>query len=130
MLRWSHIRKGKNTIVKRILVIEDDSDLRQMIAEVLEYERYEVLQAHNTAQGIKLGMTYQPDAVLCDWTLPDGSGLNVLQALQNSPVIILSGNLNANIQNMALDNGATGYLAKPFKIKEVINKVRQILNRV
>ncbi|MBZ0285856.1 MAG: response regulator transcription factor [Anaerolineae bacterium] len=116
--------------MKRILVIEDDSDLRQMIAEVLEYERYEVLQAHNTAQGIKLGMTYQPDAVLCDWTLPDGSGLNVLQALQNSPVIILSGNLNANIQNMALDNGATGYLAKPFKIKEVINKVRQILNRV
>lgn len=111
----------------RILVIEDDHDLRQMIAEILYHEQYEVIQAPNAAQGIQLGVLHQPDAVLCDWTLPDGDALHVLQALRNQPVIILSGNSTASAIDSAFHNGASDYLTKPFKVKEVVGAVRQVL---
>jgi len=116
--------------VKRILVIEDDVDLRQMIAEILRHEQYEVIQAPNVTQGIQLGVDHQPDAVVCDWTLPDGNVLNVLEALRSQPVLVLSGNVSQVAMDAAYDNGAAHYLRKPFKVNEVIGTIRRMLNPI
>jgi len=116
--------------VKRILVIEDDVDLRQMIAEILYHEQYEVIQASNVTQGIQMGNAHQPDAVVCDWTLPDGNALKVLEALRSRPVLVLSGNVSMGAMDAAYDNGAAHYLRKPFKVNEVLGTIRRMLNPI
>lgn len=130
MLRWSHIRKESGSIVTCILVIEDDHELRQMIAEILHHEQYEVIQAPNAAQGIQLGVMYQPDAIVCDWMLPDGSALNILEAFRSQPVLVLSGNVSKGVMDAAYDNGAAHYLRKPFKVNEVLGTIRRMLNPI
>lgn len=117
----------------KILVIEDEKDLRQIIAESLSKENYVIETAHDfTSASDKIGI-YDYDCILLDITLPGGNGLKLLEKLKksNKPsnVIIISAKDSLDDKIKGLDLGADDYLAKPFHIAELNARVKAVLRR-
>ncbi len=113
--------------MKRILLIEDDSVLRDIIGETLTLEGFNPVLANSVFQGLELAAQQPPDLILCDWSLPDGSALDVLQAFHNGNVVIITGHASVDKMDMALSHGAQGYLMKPFTRHELIGAVCRAL---
>lgn len=117
----------------KILVIEDDSDLREIITRSLEKERYVVETApdYRTARSKALG--YEYDCLLLDIMLPDGNGLDLLETLHRKGkkvnVIILSAKDSIEDKVKGLDLGADDYLPKPFHLAELHARLKSVLRR-
>src|SRR5574337_1875920 len=120
----------------RILLVEDDRELRATLREALAVEGYEVLPAASLADAGALGAhSWQPgqagiDLVLLDLGLPDGDGASFLQTLRarrNAPVIVISAREAEGQKICLLDAGADDYLVKPFGIGELLARVRVAL---
>ena len=109
---------------KKILVIDDEYDARELMSDFLELRGYEVLMAENGKQGIKRFKSENPDIVLCDLQMPELDGLGVLKYIkQNSddkPVIVISGTGVLQDAIGALKLGAWDYLEKPMPNMEVL----------
>ncbi len=117
----------------KILVIEDEKDLRQVIVESLTKENYMVEIASDFYSAAdKIGI-YDYDCILLDIMLPGGSGLDILEMLkkQNKPsnVIIISAKDSLDDRVKGLDLGADDYLTKPFHIAELNARVKAVLRR-
>lgn len=117
----------------KILVIEDNADLREIIVSSLEKERYVVETAADCATArMKLGV-YEYDCVLLDIMLPDGSGLDLLRGIaaggRRTNVIILSAKDSTDDKVAGLDLGADDYLAKPFHLAELHARIKSVLRR-
>lgn len=117
----------------KILVIEDNADLREIIVSSLEKERYVVETAADCATArMKLGV-YEYDCVLLDIMLPDGSGLDLLRGMaaggRRTNVIILSAKDSTDDKVAGLDLGADDYLAKPFHLAELHARIKSVLRR-
>lgn len=117
----------------KILVIEDEKELRQIIAESLSKENYVIETAHDfNSASDKIGI-YDYDCILLDITLPGGNGLKLLEKLKksNKPsnVIIISAKDSLDDKIRGLDLGADDYLAKPFHIAELNARVKAVLRR-
>jgi DNA-binding NtrC family response regulator len=117
-----------------ILVIEDEEQLRQIVKDMLENEGFKVILAANAKEGIEIYKTqYQfIELVLLDYNLPDASGGEVFEKLKNLnskvKILITSGfEFSEDIQN-ALDNGALGFLSKPFDRELIIQSVQKIFS--
>lgn len=117
---------------KKILVIEDDTDIRETIVYVLEEENYEVLASDN-ARILKKINEFNPDLILLDnWLtdwVSDANGQQLSKALKNDPVtshipVIIISAVN-NIKEIAEAGEADGYLKKPFDLTELLNVVKQ-----
>ena len=124
--------KSTNTGEIRLLVIEDEKPL----ADILEYhfkkEGYGVRSAYNGADGIRLVGEYQPQLVLLDWMLPDLSGVDVCKMLTekyNIPIIMLTARGSVDDKVCGLSSGADDYITKPFELREVTARVKTILRR-
>lgn len=117
----------------KILVIEDDSSLREIICRALQEERYIVESASTYMQADSKIAGYTYDCILLDIMLPDGSGLKLLEHIRNlkkrENVIIISARNSIEDKVTGLDLGADDYLAKPFHISELIARVKSVLRR-
>lgn len=117
----------------RVLIVEDDRDLRDMLAEIFEGEGYAVTTAPDGQRGLHEALTQPFDAMVLDRGLPAIEGLDLLARIRRSgvdtPVLILSALGNAADRVEGLDSGAEDYLSKPFDIGELLARVRALLRR-
>ena len=118
----------------RILVVEDDARLADMLVELLVSEGYEVVFARDGQRALHLGLTERFDVIVLDRGLPVVDGMAVLGKLRENgvltPVLILSALGNAADRVVGLDGGAEDYLAKPFDIDELLARLRVLRRRL
>jgi two-component system, OmpR family, phosphate regulon response regulator PhoB len=119
----------------RILVIEDEADIRQILAYNLGVEGHEVLLAERGATGLALAREKRPDLVLLDLMLPDLSGLEICRslksdgALRSIPVIMLTARSEEIDRVVGFQLGADDYVAKPFSVRELVLRIAAVLRR-
>ncbi len=118
------------TDMKKVLIVEDELDLSQLLKNVLKKFGYETTLAHTIKEGM-IELDENPPALLIsDVSLPDGSGFSILEhARETSPelsVIIISGNLDQGIRERALNKGADEFLEKPFNLLTFIKAVENL----
>lgn len=114
----------------RILIIDDEPQIRRLLEITLENSDYKVILAENGKQGILLAANHTPDLILLDLGLPDMNGHEVLKELRlwyNKPIFILSALDQETDIVKALDNGANDYLTKPFRTAELQARIRSAL---
>lgn len=117
----------------KILIVEDDQDLREITTRSLEKERYVVSQAPDYRTALLKIEDYDYDCILLDIMLPDGNGLDLLKELQASGkhtnVIILSAKDSIEDKVAGLDLGADDYLPKPFHLAELHARLKSLFRR-
>jgi DNA-binding response OmpR family regulator len=117
----------------RILLVEDASDLAQVIVRELEAAGYKVRHASDGLTALQLHASRQPDLVILDWMLPKLDGLEVLRRIRQSsatPVLMLTARDEEADRVIGLEVGADDYLTKPFSMRELIARVRALLRRI
>jgi two-component system phosphate regulon response regulator PhoB len=119
----------------RILVVEDEEDIRQILAYNLGQSGHEVLTADRGAAGLDLARKERPELVLLDLMLPDISGLEVCRqlksdpALREIPVMMLTARSEEIDRVVGFELGADDYVVKPFSVRELILRVQAVLRR-
>ena len=114
----------------KILVIEDEVNIQNIIETILESNGYQVLTAGTCTEGLMMFRSHLPDLVILDLGLPDADGLNFISAIRSFsliPVIILSARTMEKDKVTALDLGANDYITKPFGTAELLARVRAAL---
>lgn len=119
----------------RILIIEDDFMIREVILTMLECEEFEVMEAEDGTEGIELAKEDLPDLILCDIMMPQMSGYDVLKELAEQektatiPFIFISAKSQKTDVRMGMDLGADDYITKPFTRDELISAVKTRLKK-
>ena len=116
----------------RILVVEDEPEIRHFVARALEREGFTVFVAGSVERGLIEAASRRPDLLVLDLGLPDGDGIDLLRQLRGwsaIPVIVLSARTDEADKIEALDAGADDYLIKPFSTGELLARVRAHLRR-
>ncbi|MDM1444644.1 response regulator transcription factor [Myroides odoratimimus] len=117
----------------KILVIEDEQELRDIIQESLEKELYLVEVASNYRLGIEKLAGYDYDCILLDIMLPDGNGIDLLREIKSmgkaDSVIIISAKDSIDDKVLGLELGADDYLTKPFHLSELLARIKSVLRR-
>lgn len=120
---------------KRILIIEDNADIRESSVEILELAGYEVLEADNGKTGVELAQQHLPDMILCDIMMPELDGYGVLYLLsknaetENIPFIFLTAKAERADMRKGMEMGADDYLTKPFDDMELLNTIESRFNK-
>lgn len=118
--------------VQRILIVEDESEIRRFVRMSLVAEGFEVIEADRVQRGLIEAGTRRPDLVVLDLGLPDGDGVELIRDLRgwsDMPVLVLSARTTEADKIGALDAGADDYLVKPFSAGELVARVRAQLRR-
>ncbi len=121
-----------NEAAPRVVVIEDERQIRRFVRTALEDEGCQVYEAETGAQGLIEAGARKPDLVILDLGLPDRDGIVVIRDLRSwsdVPVLILSARSNEDDKIGALDAGADDYLTKPFGVGELLARTRALLRR-
>lgn len=117
----------------RILVVDDEAVLAEMVSMALRYEGWDTTTAGDGAAAIAAARDHRPDAVVLDIMLPDMSGLEVLRALReqipNLPVLLLTAKDAVEDRIAGLSAGGDDYVTKPFSLEEVVLRLRALLRR-
>lgn len=119
----------------RILVIEDEPDLQQILAYNLKKEHFEVTQALQGGLGLELSRTWKPDLILLDLMLPDLPGTEVCKQLKadpgtrHIPVLMLTAKGEEIDRVLGFELGAEDYVVKPFSVRELLLRIQVILRR-
>lgn len=119
----------------KILVIEDEEDIRENLAEILDISNYKTLTAPNGETGLKTAKSEQPDLILCDIMMPGLNGYEVVKVLReypettHIPVIFLTAKVERSDQRLGMELGADDYLTKPFMPQELLNAIEVRLKR-
>ena len=116
----------------RILVVEDEADIRRFVRVALESEGHDVTDASTLERGLVEAGTRRPDFVVLDLGLPDGDGVEFIRAFRgwsSAPVLVLSARVGEADKVRALDAGADDYLVKPFGSAELLARTRAHLRR-
>jgi two-component system response regulator RegX3 len=124
----SHAR----TVHGRVLVVEDDEGIREMLKYNLASAGFSVLEASDGAAGLRTARTSKPDLILLDLMLPGMSGLDFCRALRTTsrvPIIMLTAKDAEVDKIVGLELGADDYITKPFSIREVLARVNSVLRR-
>ena len=115
-----------------ILIVDDDSALRETLADFLTGEGYCVAEAENVRAARARVALRRPELVLLDLNMPGGDGLPLaaeIRAQYGTPLIIISGKATMTDRVVGLEVGADDYLAKPFELRELLARVRAVLRR-
>ncbi|MCI0748276.1 MAG: response regulator [Verrucomicrobia subdivision 3 bacterium] len=112
----------------KILVIEDECQMRKNICTILQMEEFEVISAKDGREGVEKALSEKPDLILCDLMMPELDGEGVFEALNNSsddnaPFIFLTARGNTAFFRRELPGGADGYLMKPITADELLKVV-------
>ena len=117
----------------KVLVIEDEESYRQALASGLGHEGFDVVLASDGTEGIHLFAEHHPDIVLLDMLLPGIHGIDVcrrLRAVSDVPILMVSA-VDAELDVvLGLELGASGYVTKPFRLRELVARMNAILRRV
>ena len=115
-----------------VLVVEDDTSVRNLITTTLKTYEYRYLSAQNGASAVMEALSHNPDIVLLDLGLPDMDGVEIIRKIRswsNMPIIVISARTEDSDKIGALDAGADDYLTKPFGVMELLARVRALLRR-
>lgn len=121
-----------SAIARRILIVEDEPQIRRFVRSALEAEGLQIQEADSGKQGMSEVATRQPDLLILDLGLPDMDGVTLIRDLRTwsaLPILILSARDAEQDKIDALDAGADDYLSKPFGIGELLARVRALLRR-
>jgi DNA-binding response OmpR family regulator len=119
----------------RILIVDDEPDLRSVLRFGLEAERFEVLEAADGEAGLQMACDQLPDLIVLDLMLPRMDGYKVCRALKfddryrHIPVIILSARSGETDRRLALELGADSFVTKPYDMKDLVSRIREQLRR-
>jgi len=117
----------------KILIIDDEKSIRNTLKEILSYEKYEVFEAADGVEGLKVLETEPIDIVLCDIKMPKMDGLEVLENIQEKkpevPVVMISGHGNIETAVEALKKGAFDYISKPLDLNRMLVTIRNAQER-
>ena len=121
---------------QKILIVDDEKDLRAVVKDVLVDAGYETLTAENGAQGLALTKSMMPDLILCDIQMPAMNGYDLLNAVKMDPelgkipFIFMTGvNVGQYDLRKGMDLGADDYLTKPFSAEDLIQAVETRLSK-
>jgi two-component system response regulator MtrA len=118
---------------QRILVVDDDSALAEMLTIVLRNEGFEPFVVGDGAQALSVARETRPDLVLLDLMLPGMNGIDVCRLLRGEsqvPIVMLTAKTDTVDVVLGLESGADDYIVKPFKPKELVARVRARLRRI
>ena len=118
----------------RLLVAEDDAEIRQALDRILTYEGYQVTTVNDGAAALEAILEHEPDAILMDVMMPFVDGLSLCRKLRErgdrTPVLMLTARHELSDRVAGLDAGADDYVTKPFELDELLARVRALLRRV
>jgi CRP-like cAMP-binding protein/CheY-like chemotaxis protein len=121
--------------MKKILLIEDNPEMRENTAEILELANFEVITAENGKKGVKSAQEHKPDLIICDIMIPELDGYSVLHILSKDhatatiPFIFLTAKADRNDFRKGMNLGADDYITKPFDETELLNAVESRLKK-
>ena len=133
--RFAFLRSGQNADVQRkrtVLLVEDEPSIAEPLAEAIAREGFETKVAGTVAESLELAAQLEPDLVLLDVMLPDGSGFDVCRELRQTsqvPIIMLTARGEEADRVVGLELGADDYVVKPFSAREVVARIRAVLRR-
>ncbi len=116
----------------RILIVEDEANIRRFVGIALEDEGFQVFEADSVKRALIHAASRQPDLVIVDLGLPDGDGKQLISELRGwlaVPILVLSARDREDEKVAALDAGADDYLVKPFGVPELLARIRAQLRR-
>ena len=119
----------------KILIVEDEKDIRDLIIYALQAKGYETISADDGEKALKMLKENKPDLVILDWMLPSVSGLEICrnirrdENIKNIPIIMLTAKITEDDKILGLDSGADDYITKPFSTAELSSRVKAILRR-
>ena len=119
-------------MAKKVLIVEDDSNIAELLHLYLEKEGFETQVARDGGKGVELFRSFQPDLVLLDIMLPVMDGWSVLRKIREGskiPVIMLTAKGELEDRVTGLESGADDYIVKPFEMKEVLARIHAVLRR-
>ncbi len=115
--------------MKKILLIEDNDNIRENTAEILELSNYKVIVAENGKTGVEMAIEHTPDLIICDIMMPVLDGYGVLhaihrkEAIKNTPFIFLTAKTERSDLRKGMELGADDYITKPFSGAELLSAV-------
>jgi diguanylate cyclase (GGDEF)-like protein len=119
----------------KVLIVDDDPDIRDVLKITLTQEGYDVIEAPDGQEGLKLAQTKNPDLVIVDFKMPKMDGKQVCQQLKKDillshiPIIMLTGKGDVADKVGGLNAGADDYIVKPFEPEELVARIRMIIRR-
>ncbi|MFD0207624.1 response regulator transcription factor [Streptomyces hirsutus] len=117
----------------RLLVVDDDPPIADLVATVARYEGWEAVTAHSGEEALRRAAAFRPDIVVLDVMLPDVDGFGVLDRLRGSramlPVVFLTARDEVADRVAGLTRGGDDYLVKPFAVEELMARLRTVLRR-
>lgn len=123
-------------MVRRILVVEDEAPIREMLCFVLEQKGYQTIEAEDYDSALAKICEPYPEMILMDWMLPGGSGINLIKHLKRDdltrqiPVVMLTARGEEEDKVRGLEVGADDYITKPFSPKELMARLKAVMRRV
>ena len=120
---------------RRVLVVEDETPIREMLCFVLEQNGFEPVEAADFAQGVAQVVEPFPDLILLDWMLPGGSGIQFIKQMKQDeltrqiPIIMLTARGEEEDKVRGLEVGADDYITKPFSPKELTARLKAVIRR-
>ncbi|WP_270698311.1 phosphate regulon transcriptional regulator PhoB [Aeromonas sp. QDB05] len=123
-------------MAKRILVVEDEAPIREMLCFVLEQKGYETVEAEDYADGLAKVREPYPELIVLDWMMPGGSGIQFLKQLKQDemtrqiPVVMLTARGEEEDKVRGLEAGADDYITKPFSPKELTARLHAVMRCV
>ncbi|NVK41246.1 MAG: phosphate regulon transcriptional regulator PhoB [Oceanospirillaceae bacterium] len=120
---------------KRVLIVDDEAPIREMIAVALEMAGYECLEADNARDAHEIVVDSTPDLVLLDWMMPGMSGIDFARRLRKDemtaeiPIIMLTAKGEEDSKVKGLESGVDDYITKPFSPRELVARLKTVLRR-
>ena len=119
-------------MARKVLIVEDDNNIAELLHLYLEKEGFETQVAPDGGKGVELYRSFHPELVLLDIMLPVMDGWSVLKKIRETdktPVILLTAKGETNDKVQGLEGGADDYIVKPFEMKEVLARIHAVLRR-
>jgi len=118
----------------KILIIEDNFEIRENTSELLQLSNYHVIEAMNGRIGLQMAKEHLPHLILCDIQMPEINGYQVFAELKkdsltsNIPFIFVTASVEKKEIQAGLDMGANGYVRKPFEVEELLSEIGRCLS--
>jgi len=122
-------------LAQKILIIDDDVNIANLLKERLNEHEYDVVVAHDAFQGIKLAHDESPDLIILDIMLPGGGGITTFKNLSISantasiPVIFITAYDTEEVRRNVMGMGAKDFFTKPFKMDDILLKINNVLKK-
>lgn len=119
----------KDLVMKRILLVEDNIEIRENTIELLELAHYQVIAACNGQEGLEIALKENPDLIICDIMMPEIDGYHLLEILrgksvfEKTPFLFFTASAEQSEIRKGLEAGANDYITKPFDADELIELV-------